>query len=121
MSDLELRRGDIVFVDNPQQEPHGHVVCGNHPAVVIQNDAGNEHSENVIVAFLTSQMKRLELPTHIVIQHYAGLRKTSVVQTEQLATIAKEDVLGVIDHLRKEDMVRVDKSLLASLALWEVI
>lgn len=121
MCDLEIRRGDIVFVDNPQQTPHGNVVCGNHPAVVIQNDAGNEHSNNLIVAYLTSQMKRLELPTHIVIQHYVGLRKTSVVQTEQLATIAKEDVLGVIDHLRKEDMVRVDKSLLASLALWEVI
>ena len=121
MNTLELKRGDIIFVDNPHQEPHGHVVCGNRPAVVIQNNAGNEHSENVIVAFLTSQIKRLELPTHVVIQHYAGLRKASVVQTEQIATIAKEDVLSVIDHLRAEDMVRVDQSLVASLALREVI
>lgn len=39
----DFNRGDIVFVENPMQTPHGHVVAGNHPAVVIQNDAGNEH------------------------------------------------------------------------------
>ncbi|MDD3238536.1 MAG: type II toxin-antitoxin system PemK/MazF family toxin [Lachnospira sp.] len=120
MNDVEIKRGDIVFVDNPQQTPHGNVVCGNHPAVVIQNDAGNEHSNNLIVAYLTSQLKRLELPTHVVIQWYQGLKKVSVVQAEQLATISKEDVISVIDHLRMEDMVRVDKALVASLAIGEV-
>ena len=121
MENLEIRRGDIIFVDNPHQKPHGHIVCGNHPAVVIQNDAGNEHSHNIIIAYLTSQMKRLELPTHIVIQHYPGLRKASVVLAEQLATISKGDVISVIAHLRDEDMLRVDKALIASLGLGEVI
>jgi len=117
MSDFAIKRGDIVFVENPHKAPHGHVVCGNHPAVVIQNEAGNEHSPNLIVAYITSSMKRLELPTHIVIQHYEGLRKVSVVQAEQLATIDKEDVLSVIDHLSKADMARVDAALIASLGL----
>ena len=120
MENIEIKRGDIIFVENPQKEPHGHVVCGNHPAIVIQNNAGNEHSHNIIIAYLTSQMKRLELPTHVVIQHYSGLRKASVVLAEQLATIAKEDVISIIDHLRPEDMVRVDNALLASLGLGEV-
>ena len=91
MKEIEIKRGDIVFVENPNKKPHGHVVCGNHPAVVIQNNKGNEHSTNIIVAFITSSMKRLEMPTHIVIQHYDGLRKVSVVQAEQLATIDKSD------------------------------
>ena len=47
----DFNRGDIVFVENPMQTPHGHVVAGNHPAVVIQNDAGNEHSNNLIIAY----------------------------------------------------------------------
>lgn len=117
MNDLVLTRGDIVFVDNPYQAPHGHVVCGNHPAVIVQNDAGNAHSNNLIVAYITSSMKKLELPTHIVLQHYDGLRKVSVVQAEQIATIDKGDVLSVIDHLTDADMARVDGALMASLGL----
>ena len=108
----DFKRGDIVFVDNPIKKPHGHVVCGNHPAVVIQNQAGN-----LIVAYLTSQLKKLELPTHIVLQHYSGLRKVSVLQAEQLATIDKGDVISVTDHLTDADMARVDQALLASLGL----
>ena len=53
-------------------------------------------------------MKRLEMPTHIVLQHYEGLRKVSVVHTEQIATIDKGDVISVIDHLTEADMARVD-------------
>lgn len=53
MKEIEIKRGDIVFVENPNKKPHGHVVCGNHPAVVIQNNKGNEHSTNIIVAFIT--------------------------------------------------------------------
>lgn len=101
----DFNRGDIVFVENPMQTPHGHVVAGNHPAVVIQNDAGNEHSNNLIIAYITSQLKRLELPTHVVLQWYGGLKKVSVVQTEQLATIDKGDVISVIDHLTDPQMM----------------
>nr|DAR33952.1 MAG TPA: PemK-like protein [Caudoviricetes sp.] len=113
----DICRGDIVFVENPMQTPHGHVVAGNHPAVVIQNDSGNEHSDNLIVAYISSQLKKLELPTHVVIQWYGGLKKTSVVQTEQIATIDKGDVLSVMDHLTSADMARVDKALAASIGL----
>ena len=116
----DYKRGTIVFVENPQKAPHGSVVCGNRPAVIIQNDTGNEHSNTLIVVYLSSQMKRLDMPTHVVLQWYPGLKKTSVVQAEQIATISKADVIGVVDHLRKEDLVRVDKAIMASLALGEV-
>lgn len=84
---------------------------------MIQNDAGNEHSNNLIIAYITSQLKRLELPTHVVLQWYGGLKKVSVVQTEQLTTIDKGDVLSVIDHLTDADMARVDRAIIASLGL----
>ena len=113
---ITYERGDLIFVDNPLKFPHGHVSCGNHPAVVVQNDKANEHSSNLVVAYLTSQLKRLELPTHVVLQHYEGLRP-SMIQTEQLATIDKGDVLGYINHLRPEDMIRMDQALMASLGL----
>ena len=114
---MDIVRGDIIFVENPLQEWHGHVICGNHPAVVIQNDIGNEHSDNLIVAYISSPLKRLEMKTHCVLQWYPGLKKVSVVQAEQIATISKDDVISVIDHLTDEDMKRVDKALAASLGL----
>ena len=43
--------------------------------------------------------------------------KPSMIQTEQLATIDKRAVLGYITHLREEDMVRLDRALLASLGM----
>lgn len=113
----KFRRGDIVFVRNPFQTPHGHVNAGNRPAVVVQNNMGNECSGNLIVAYMTSKLKKLHMPTHVVLQWYGGLSRTSMVQTEQLATIAVEDVMEVIDHLRDEDTARVNRALAASLAL----
>lgn len=115
-----FRRGDVVFVDNTNTEeaPKNHVVHGNHPAVIVQNQMGNDHSPNLIVAYLTSQMKRLEMKTHVPITWYDGL-KPSMIQAEQLATIDKSSVLGYITHLRDEDMVRLDKALIASLGLEE--
>lgn len=113
----DIRRGDIIFVENPLKTKHGSVIVGNHPAVVIQNNKGNMHSKNLIIAYLSSQMKKLDLPTHVVLQWYGGLKKVSVVQTEQLATIDKGDVLSVIDHLTDADMARVDRAIIASLGL----
>lgn len=115
---ISFERGDVVFVGDSNGLDHGHVIRGNHPAVVIQNDRANGSSPNIVVAFITSQMKRLDLPTHVVLQHYDNL-KPCVVMTEQLATVDKEDVLSYMAHLRDEDMVRVNRAVIASLQLEE--
>lgn len=114
----EFKRGDVVFIENPLQgtDAGNHVVCGNHPAVVIQNQKGNDYSPNLIVAYLTSQIKRVEMKTHVLLTWYDEL-KTSMIQAEQLATVDKSAVLGYITHLRDEDIVRLDKALLASLGM----
>lgn len=113
-----ITRGTIVFVKSQSTgtEADRHVMQGNHPAIVIQNEKGNHYSPNLIVCYLTSQLKRLEMKTHVLLQHYDNL-KLSVVQTEQVATIDKRDVLSIVGQLRPEDMVRVDAALLFSLGL----
>ncbi len=112
------KRGDVVLVDNTNAKEYAcsHVLRGNRPAVVIQNQIGNDHSPNLIVAYLTTQMKRLEMRTHVLVTWYDGL-KPSVILTEQLATIDKSTVLGYITHLRDEDIARLDRALLVSLGL----
>ena len=111
---LELTRGTVVYVRN--ENASGHVVNVIHPAVVIQNDIGNKYSPTVIVAFLTSKVKRLDMKTHVVLQNYDNLR-VSVVKTEQMATIDKRDILSVVEKLRLEDMARVDVAVRVSLGL----
>lgn len=84
--------------------------------MVIQNDIGNKYSPTVIVCFLSSKLKRLDMKTRVIIQNYDNLR-TSVVQAEQIATIDKRDVLSVVTTLRPEDMVRVNAAVRVSLGL----
>ena len=108
----------MVFVENLDvcSGDDTHVVRGNHPAVIIQNQMGNDHSPTLIVAYLTSQLKRVEMTTHVLLTWYEEL-KPSMIQAEQLATIDKRAVLGYITHLRTEDMVRLDRALMASLGM----
>ena len=116
----EYKRGDVVFIRNMGKKGNDdtHVVCGNHPAVIVQNQKGNDHSPNLIVAYLTSQIKRVEIKTHVLLTWYDEL-KPSLIQAEQLATVDKGDVLSYITHLRDEDMIRLDKALIFSLGLEE--
>jgi len=85
----EFIRGDIIFVENPIQEKHGHVTAENHPVVIVQNQAGNTFSDNLIIAYLTSQLKRLEMPTHVVLQWYPGLKKTQLFRQNSLRRFQK--------------------------------
>ena len=82
----QLTRGTVVFVKN--ESCNGHVMAGNHPAIVIQNDVGNKYSPTIIVCYLTSQLKRLDMKTHVLLQHYDNM-KVSVAQAEQISTINK--------------------------------
>lgn len=100
--------------------PNGSVQCFDRPAIVLQNNKGNVSSPTLIVAYLTSQIKRTDLPTHVVLQHYPGLSKRSMVLLEQVDTISKDDVTDVINHLDIEDVVRVNNGLLISLGFGEV-
>lgn len=117
---MKIKRNDVIFVKCSVTEKNGSVQCYDRPAVVIQNNMGNQHSTTLIVAYLTSQIKRLDMPTHIVLSGYKGLTKSSMVMLEQIDTISKNDVIEVMDHLRDEDVQKLNYSICASLALKNV-
>lgn len=60
---------------------------GSRPVLVISNDMANKNSDVVTVIPLTSQMKRIELPTHYIIRDL--LDEDSVVLAEQITAIPK--------------------------------
>jgi Growth inhibitor len=114
-----MKRNDIVFLKCSAVESNGSVQNFDRPAVIIQNNMGNEHSTTLIVAYLTSQIKRMDMPTHVVLSGYQ-LYKPSMLMAEQIATVSKSDVVAVIDHLRPEDVAKVNYAIFSSLDLQEV-
>lgn len=109
-------RGDIYYAN---MEPHvGSEQGGERPVVVLQNDMGNKHSSTLIIATLTSKVdKKLNLPTHVLIDQNPGLKVPSIVQLEQIFTIDKRRVQRFAGQTSSEEMDRIEAALKISLGM----
>lgn len=91
---------------------------GIRPVIVVQNEAGNRHSSTVIIAAITSKMKRPKLPTHIMLDSSScDIAKDSVILLEQLRTIDKQRLKEKVCHVDADVLRRVDEALKISLEL----
>ncbi|MDD2684444.1 MAG: type II toxin-antitoxin system PemK/MazF family toxin [Candidatus Cloacimonetes bacterium] len=116
---MEVWRGDIVFANlNPVI---GSEQGGTRPVLVLQNDVGNRFSPTIIVAAITSKIKKGRLPTHVELpaEQY-GLERDSVILLEQLRTIDKRRLKERLAHLDDETMARVNQGLAISIGLSDV-
>lgn len=113
---IEYHRGDIVWVDfgNTVGSEQG----GIRPAVVIQNEKGNQHSPCLIVAIMTSKDKK-PMITHVNINPSSetGLKRPTTTMMEQVRTIDKSRVIGWSGKLGERMMECIDKAIVASLGL----
>lgn len=107
-----IRRGDIYYV--LLNGAAGHEQFGDRPAVVIQNNTGNRFSPTVIVAPLTSQEKRMHLPTHVYVS--VG-EHGSVALLEQIATVDKRSLGQKLGKLTSWEMERINSALAVSIGL----
>ena len=109
-------RGDIYYAN---MEHHvGSEQGGERPVVVLQNDMGNKHSSTRIIATLTSRVdKKLNLPTHVLLDQNPGLKVPSIVQLEQIFTIDKRRVQRFAGQASSEEMDRIEAALKISLAM----
>lgn len=109
-------RGDIYYAN---MEPHvGSEQGGERPVVVLQNDMGNKHSSTLIIATLTSRVdKKLNLPTHVLLDQNPGLKVPSIVQLEQIFTIDKRRVQRFAGQASSEEMDRIEMAIKISLEI----
>lgn len=111
-----IQRGDIFYVDLYNRE--GSEQSGMRPVIVIQNDTGNFYSQTVIVACITSRIKKLYMPTHVLIYPgRSGLSVRSMTLLEQLITIDKNRLLYYIGTLDSSTMNKVDRALAISIGI----
>jgi mRNA interferase MazF len=113
---MPIRRGDVFWVDlNPVKSSEQ---AGRRPAVVIQNDVGNEAAPTVIVAPLTTKsfMKHYPINVHIP-RGVAGLKEDSTILLSQIRTIDKIRLDRKIGHLPSPYLKQVDQAIRISLGL----
>ncbi|MBQ8653604.1 MAG: type II toxin-antitoxin system PemK/MazF family toxin [Clostridia bacterium] len=109
-----MKRGEIYRAD--LDPVVGSEQGGIRPVVIIQNDIGNQHSTTVIVAALTSRDKKSHLPVHVSVSaEETGLKKDSVILTEQLRTLEKSRLTRYLGQLTPGAMQRLDRALALSL------
>lgn len=107
-----IKRGDIVYLKNAGYlAAIGHIQGGFRPMLIISNDKGNATSHIVIAIPLTTSKKRLDLPTHVLIN------EKSVALCEQIFTFNQAFIDRKVGHIEGYTMKQVDKCLIASLGL----
>lgn len=80
--------GDVYYV---RLSGVGSEQSGFRPCLIFQNNKGNLHSPNLIVLPLTSSLKRLDIPTHVLLRAAdTGLPKDSMVLCENPECISRE-------------------------------
>jgi mRNA interferase MazF len=114
---MKLRRGHVVLVklgDKNSQSLYG----GTRPCLIVQNNIGNEHSPNVIVAAIAARAGSTLYPVNVLVAAgEGGLKVDSVVDCAQVYTVSQTRVANVLGQLGPENLSKVDKALKISLGL----
>jgi mRNA interferase MazF len=93
---MPVRRGEIYWVDFDPIK--GSEQGGLQPALIVQNDVGNEYSPTTVVAAITRTVPPRPYPFVVTVApEESGLPYASAVNCAQLATIQKD---GAASRLR---------------------
>jgi mRNA interferase MazF len=113
MSDFP-KRGEVWMVNwNPAR---GGEQAGRRPALIIQNDIGNEKAATTIVAAISSSVRSYPMNVEVKPPE-GGLAHPSIVKAGQIMTISKERLEKRLGRLTAERMIEVDKAIKLSLYL----
>lgn len=110
---MGLKRGDIVLVN--LDPVIGSEQGKTRPALVIQNDIGNEYSPTTIVAPITSKLFSKQFPTNVEIDF--PLKEKSTILLNQIRTIDKSRIIKNYGRIPVKKSKEVDEAIMNSLGL----
>ena len=117
MKKNKIRRGDLFYYDFGERE--GSIQSGIRPVLVVQADEFNANAPTIIVASITTVLKKRYLPSHIILGQEFGLKKPSMVLLEQIQTINKKDLLEYIGTIDDERLMkRINNTLKKTFGFW---
>ncbi len=108
------KSGEMWLVNwNPAR---GSEQAGKRPALVIQNDIGNEKASTTIVSAISGSVKIY--PMNIKIDPpEGGLERPSIVKTGQILTVSKERLEKRLGRIGAKKMEEVNRAIKLSLDL----
>lgn len=110
-----VKRGEVYWVNwNPARSSEQASI---RPALVIQNDIGNQYSPTTIVAAITTAVERSYPFTVNITSAESGLPRDSTINLSAILTVDKHRVLERCSSLSSERMAQVDAALKRSLGL----
>jgi mRNA interferase MazF len=107
-----IKRGDIVYIDIPEDKNDPHKQTGVRPCVITTNDGNNRYCNRVDYVPLTSQIKKPDLPPHAKLYNTKCLQKTSMALCEQWGSVDKSFVKEKIGTVSEEDMFKIELAML---------
>lgn len=115
-NERKIRIGDVYLVNF---EGRGSEQTGKRPGLVFSNNIGNNNSPNVIVLPLTTSLKKLGQPTHVLVRSdRTGLLKDSLVLCENPECVSKERLGMYLTTLPDDYMAKIAQGyLLATSAI----
>ena len=106
-----VERGDVYLADlGGEEDVIGSEQFGVRPVCCTQSDFLNRRSTTVIVAIITSELKKTDLDTHIILPLIRGLPMQSMVCCEQRFTIDKQRLIKYCCKLPPEVMEQVTRA-----------
>ena len=107
-------RGEVWLVNwNPAR---GSEQAGKRPALIIQNNIGNEKASTIIVAAISSSVKIYPMNVKIDPPE-GGLERPSIVKTGQILTVSKERLEKRFGKISAKKMEEVNRAIKLSLDL----
>lgn len=111
------RRGEVYLVEfDPAR---GCEIQKTRPAVVIQNDIGNQYSRVTIVAAITSKLSPVPFRVDVTVQPTStnGLSRESAIRLSQIHSVDRTRLIKRLGMLDAPTMQHVDDAIKISLGL----
>jgi mRNA interferase MazF len=112
-----IRRGEIYVVSFDPTV--GHEIKKTRPALVIQNDIGNQYSPLTIVAALTSKVSDVPYPVEVVVEptRANGLSAKSAIRLDEIHTVDRLRLIKRLGFVDARTLGQVDQAIRISLGL----
>jgi mRNA interferase MazF len=95
----------------------GTEIAKTRPGVIISNDLGNQYSRRVIVAAIGTRRSERVYPFEVAVPAgEGGLTRDSTVMLDQIRSVDKQRLGGLMGSLSADRMVEVSAAIRRSLA-----
>jgi len=111
---IACKRGEVWMVNfNPGR---GSEQKGIRPALIIQNDVGNQYASTTIVSAVTTTLKKYPV-TVLVPRGKGGLKENSMVNLAHILTVNKGRLIRKLGNLEEDKIAEVNEAIKVSLGV----